>query len=31
MRLEAVDRFDHIAGGRGGFWEDQGYDRYGGI
>ena len=31
MRLEAVDRFDHIAGGQGGFWEDQGYDRYGGI
>jgi DMSO/TMAO reductase YedYZ molybdopterin-dependent catalytic subunit len=31
MRLEAVDRFDHIAGGQGGYWEDQGYDRYGGI
>ncbi len=31
MRLEAVDRYDHIAGGQGGFWEDQGYDRYGGI
>jgi DMSO/TMAO reductase YedYZ molybdopterin-dependent catalytic subunit len=31
MRLEAVDRFDHIAGGKGGYWEDQGYDRYGGI
>jgi DMSO/TMAO reductase YedYZ molybdopterin-dependent catalytic subunit len=31
MRLEAVDRFDHIGGGQGGFWEDQGYDRYGGI
>jgi DMSO/TMAO reductase YedYZ molybdopterin-dependent catalytic subunit len=23
--------FDHIAGGQGGYWEDQGYDRYGGI
>ena len=31
MRLEAVDRFDHIAGGQGGYWEDRGYDRYGGI
>jgi DMSO/TMAO reductase YedYZ molybdopterin-dependent catalytic subunit len=31
MRLEAVDRFDHIGGGKGGYWEDQGYDRYGGI
>jgi DMSO/TMAO reductase YedYZ molybdopterin-dependent catalytic subunit len=31
MRLEAVDRYDHIAGGQGGYWEDRGYDRYGGI
>jgi len=31
MRLEAVDRFDHIGGGQGGYWEDRGYDRYGGI
>jgi DMSO/TMAO reductase YedYZ molybdopterin-dependent catalytic subunit len=31
MRLEAVDGFDHIGGGQGGYWEDQGYDRYGGI
>ena len=31
MRLEAVDRFTHIAGGQGGYWEDQGYDRFGGI
>jgi DMSO/TMAO reductase YedYZ molybdopterin-dependent catalytic subunit len=31
MRLEAVDCFDHIGAGRGGYWEDQGYDRYGGI
>jgi DMSO/TMAO reductase YedYZ molybdopterin-dependent catalytic subunit len=31
MRLEAVESFSHIGGGRGGYWEDQGYDRYGGI
>ena len=31
MRLEAVDRYDHIGGGQGGYWEDKGYDRYGGI
>ncbi|HVN02735.1 MAG TPA: molybdopterin-dependent oxidoreductase [Caulobacteraceae bacterium] len=31
MRLEAVASFDHIRGGQGGYWEDQGYDRYGGI
>jgi DMSO/TMAO reductase YedYZ molybdopterin-dependent catalytic subunit len=31
MRLEAVDRYDHIGGGKGGFWEDRGYDRFGGI
>jgi DMSO/TMAO reductase YedYZ molybdopterin-dependent catalytic subunit len=31
MRLSAVDRYDNIAGGQGGYWEDQGYDRYGGI
>ena len=31
MRLEAVDRYDNIRGGQGGYWEDQGYDRYGGI
>ncbi|HEY3797020.1 MAG TPA: molybdopterin-dependent oxidoreductase [Caulobacteraceae bacterium] len=31
MRLEAVDGFAHIGGGQGGYWEDQGYDRYGGI
>jgi DMSO/TMAO reductase YedYZ molybdopterin-dependent catalytic subunit len=31
MRLEAVASFAHIAGGQGGYWEDQGYDRYGGI
>jgi DMSO/TMAO reductase YedYZ molybdopterin-dependent catalytic subunit len=31
MRLEAVDRFDHIGGGKGGFWEDRDYERYAGI
>jgi hypothetical protein len=31
MRLEAVESFADIAGGKGGYWEDQGYDRYGGI
>jgi DMSO/TMAO reductase YedYZ molybdopterin-dependent catalytic subunit len=31
MRLEAVASYAHIAGGQGGYWEDQGYDRYGGI
>ena len=31
MRLEAVDRFDHIGAGKGGFWEDRGYERYAGI
>jgi hypothetical protein len=31
MRLEAVADFAHIGGGKGGYWEDQGYDRYGEI
>jgi DMSO/TMAO reductase YedYZ molybdopterin-dependent catalytic subunit len=31
MRLEAVADFSHVGGGAGGFWEDRGYDRYGGI
>jgi DMSO/TMAO reductase YedYZ molybdopterin-dependent catalytic subunit len=31
LRLQAVDRYDNIRGGQGGYWEDQGYDRYGGI
>ncbi|HEY1425246.1 MAG TPA: molybdopterin-dependent oxidoreductase [Caulobacteraceae bacterium] len=31
MRLEAVDSFAHIAGGKGGYWEDRGYERYAGI
>ncbi len=31
MRIELVDTFAHIAGGKGGYWEDQGYQWYAGI
>ena len=31
MRLELVDSFDSIGGGKGGSWEDLGYDWYAGI
>ena len=31
MRLEIVDDFSGIAGGKGGYWEDQGYEWYAGI
>ena len=31
MRIEVVERLDHIAGGKGGFWEDRGYEWYAGI
>jgi DMSO/TMAO reductase YedYZ molybdopterin-dependent catalytic subunit len=31
MRVEAVADFAHIAGGKGGFWEDRGYEWYAGI
>jgi DMSO/TMAO reductase YedYZ molybdopterin-dependent catalytic subunit len=31
MRLEAVADFRHIGGGKGGFWEDRGYEWYAGI
>ncbi len=31
MRLELVETFASIAGGRGGYWEDQGYQWYAGI
>ena len=31
MRIEAVDRLAGIGGGRGGFWEDRGYEWYAGI
>jgi len=30
-RIEAVSEFGSIAGGKGGYWEDQGYTWYGGI
>jgi DMSO/TMAO reductase YedYZ molybdopterin-dependent catalytic subunit len=31
MRIELVDSFDQIGSGRGGYWEDQGYEWYAGI
>jgi DMSO/TMAO reductase YedYZ molybdopterin-dependent catalytic subunit len=31
MRVEAVADFAHIGRGRGGFWEDRGYEWYAGI
>jgi DMSO/TMAO reductase YedYZ molybdopterin-dependent catalytic subunit len=31
MRIELVASFTHIGGGRGGYWEDQGYEWYAGI
>ena len=31
MRIELVQSFDKIAGGKGGYWEDQGYEWYAGI
>ena len=31
MRIEAVDEIGTIRGGRGGFWEDLGYEWYAGI
>jgi DMSO/TMAO reductase YedYZ molybdopterin-dependent catalytic subunit len=31
MRLELVDSLAGIGGGNGGYWEDQGYQWYGGI
>jgi len=30
-RIEAVDRLNHIARGKGGFWEDRGYQWYAGL
>jgi DMSO/TMAO reductase YedYZ molybdopterin-dependent catalytic subunit len=30
-RIEVVDSYSHVNGGRGGYWEDQGYSWYGGI
>ena len=31
MRIELVDSFARIAGGKGGYWEDRGYEWYAGI
>jgi DMSO/TMAO reductase YedYZ molybdopterin-dependent catalytic subunit len=31
LRIELVDNFAHIAGGRGGYWEDQGYQWWAGM
>ena len=31
MRIEIRDRFDDLWGGKGGFWEDRGYEWYAGI
>jgi DMSO/TMAO reductase YedYZ molybdopterin-dependent catalytic subunit len=31
MRIELVDSFSDIAGGKGGYWEDQGYQWFAGI
>ena len=31
MRIELVESFEKIAGGKGGYWEDQGYEWYAGI
>ena len=31
MRIALVEKFDDIAGGKGGYWEDEGYEWYAGI
>ena len=31
MRLELVESFAHIGKGKGGYWEDKGYQWYAGI
>jgi len=31
MRIELVENFDRIRGGKGGYWEDQGYEWWAGI
>jgi DMSO/TMAO reductase YedYZ molybdopterin-dependent catalytic subunit len=31
MRIELVERFDDIRAGKGGYWEDNGYEWYAGI
>jgi len=30
-RIELTEGFSHIEGGKGGYWEDQGYEQWGGI
>jgi len=31
MRIDVVERLDHVRGGKGGYWEDRGYEWYAGI
>jgi hypothetical protein len=31
MRVEVTDRLDGFGRGKGGFWEDRGYEWYAGI
>ena len=31
MRIEVTDRLDGFGRGKGGLWEDRGYERYAGI
>jgi DMSO/TMAO reductase YedYZ molybdopterin-dependent catalytic subunit len=31
MRIEVVESFAHLGGGKGGYWEDDGYEWYAGI
>ncbi|MBS0332648.1 MAG: molybdopterin-binding protein, partial [Proteobacteria bacterium] len=31
MRIEAVADYGHLHQGKGGFWEDRGYEWYAGI
>jgi hypothetical protein len=31
MGIDAVDRLEHIRGGKGGYWEDRGYGWYAGV
>ena len=31
MKIVLVEKFDNIAGGKGGYWEDNGYEWYAGI
>ena len=31
MRIEAIENFEHLGRGRGGYWEDRGYQWYAGV